>query len=1764
MSVSFFGKSKNRTEGNNINMNIWYISIYYLSTIDLWKYQKKSFTGMNKIVLNNTGTAKINVVHSLAMMNQNITLVNLGAGQMTLSASLPALVKTLQIHGQVTLVTSMMETFIGLNNLLQITNNNLLNVKWNIFENITMLSIDISNNPSLVGVVPDSMCQNFLDIRQTSISAIPNCFWCFMNGSSTLPIRTDLTPPTNLTCDISIDNSTVILINGLANLTGHMLGWGHYTNMYSLVPIIPNKILTFDYGSAPVAGPVWSLNVNFSFDLSRQLSFLEAGIQFDSLTIVKGSQGMTVFKFAMRFVNSYLSHNLYLGDTPCAFQDIVDMTVVCSNVTLSSGSFSVTMANEYNIVSSNGWYYNSSYPYISAAGFDKNETKVLSIYGEFGQYFHRLAILLNDTIDCSIFEYNSTFINCSLPSIPNPGLANLTILVDNMEYHSSNVLYFPAAKNSSSTPDQQCPNNCFNRGKCANGICICDDPLYNPVDNCLTKYTNTTPIIDPTKPTTSFDIDGVDFQFEMVSIQELDIDDTIINELITNNWNSTINSNDNNNSNTTNSTNTTITDVSAFYQLNTTNNEQFSKSNITASISFSSKSRVVEFGTQSLNIPPSSIKLTVSINNWNYSSSLSTLRIVFRTILNNQQFATLDCGETQEIDSLQFDSLSSSLQYLRVVKDNVQFNGRFIDYVLSDGRESFSQTTVINQTSISTNTTSTLIGVSMPQCRSCLLDPDFTPLIIDKGTSDDCSNSENGTSDRWRIIVGSVVGGIALVAVAVGATLMILKKKKMSRESLVLVEAAQFILQQYGVAGIQIQWLCNYTSMIGCTSAGEYSYIARFNLTVDAFENIGMPNASLETLEFYRIDYLFIIGAGQVADPSINILTKLAKTFNPRSIRIHNDPSVDVIPLIFTTSTRASVFGLSGCPITLIQGTFFNQSRLSTIYIKKSQLDFLQLDPTLRLASLAEFDIDILSTSPVGATYLFTDSSFPNLNKLSINNTGDGDIQIIHSCTKTNQNITMINLLTGTLSFNTSQELSITSLFFEGIVSMVQTYDKFTELSNLVYRSNPFLTMYPFTQFPPKLSNLYFEKCAFTQIPSVAPGLKLRSLHFINNSLQTIDWSPFVNASPLYISVYGNPSLTGTIPDTMCHNMFDIRQTSISVIADCFWCYINGSMDQPIKTDLSPPSPLPTCDVVIDPPSPIVLTQGSGLIKGQLIGWGNYKDLCLLLPGIPNKELSFTYPRSLLGPPYTLNVSFSEEHYQEILFIEAGIAIGSWNIIKNVPGGAPLVFTFGMLFMNTYLPHNATIVGGLFSKVELVNTTFICSLSGPISSGRQNVSVFNEYISASYTGLYYNSSYPYISAAGFDKSDTKILSIYGEFGSTLSLSSVLLNDTIECSIFGINSTFINCALSSIPNPGLANLTITVDFMEYHSPNVLYFPLTSKNSSTPDQQCPNNCFNRGKCANGICICDDPLYNPVDNCLTKYTNITFNPNTTAPTTSFDIDGVDFQFEMVAIQELDIDDTIINELITIDWNSTITNSSNNNNNNTDVYAFYQLNTTNNEQFSSSNITASISFSSKPRVVEFGTQSLNIPPSTVKLTVSINNWNYSSSLSTLRIVFRTILNNQQFATLDCGETQEIDSLQFDSLSSSLQYLRVVKDNVQFNGRFIDYVLSDGRESFSQTTIINQTSISTNTTSTLIGVSMPQCRSCLLDPDFTPLIIDKSTNLCNSENGTSDRWRIIVGSVVGSIALVAVAVGATLMILKKKKLKRESVNLGKRLQLLN
>ncbi|EGG23077.1 hypothetical protein DFA_05207 [Cavenderia fasciculata] len=443
-----------------------------------------------------------------------------------------------------------------------------------------------------------------------------------------------------------------------------------------------------------------------------------------------------------------------------------------------------------------GGYYNNcskSYPVVTSSVVNDQSTtqRSISLMGDFGPFGQAgISIKINNTMNCIVNagETSQTNVNCTLESSPTQyGLASVQLDLNGFMFDGKRLVRFinpssggTTTSSTTSTPTtttttttsstsggnpktpqeicEESTRNCFGHGYCdENGKCQCE-PKYNPVDNCLTQFTdNSTFTPNTTSPSSKIDVDGVEFGFDLVAIQEIGLDNEIVKELLTNNWMTNITSN-----------NSLL--VSASYQLVIANESVLEDTLVTVNVSFSTQSRTIPFGGQVLVLDPNAIKLSVGVSNWIFSSNVATLRVVLKSTVNIQQSIEYECQKT-DIDTFTYGDYGT-LQYLRVLKDNVQFNGRFIDFALADGRPTYSQTLLINETQINDQESVAMIGVTLPQCQTCILDPDFTPLLVVNEPGDHCDSSSN----TWKIIVGCVVGGIGLVAIVVGTVLYTKKK----------------------------------------------------------------------------------------------------------------------------------------------------------------------------------------------------------------------------------------------------------------------------------------------------------------------------------------------------------------------------------------------------------------------------------------------------------------------------------------------------------------------------------------------------------------------------------------------------------------------------------------------------------------------------------------------------------------------------------------------------------------------------------------------------------------------------------------------------------------------------------------------------------------------------------------------------------------------------------------------------------------------------
>ncbi|EGG20830.1 hypothetical protein DFA_00695 [Cavenderia fasciculata] len=1686
--------------------------------------------------------------------------------------------------------------------------------------------LDVQFNPQLSGSVPDSFCVNKLYISSTNISSVPDCFWCYRNDSTVF--RTTLPLPPGFTCQPSIDNSTIYTKGFRGLIIGSNLGWGNTASHptqgnYTLTPIVPHKILELYYKTdGTQINTVITLNEFQSY--SFPLTILEVGIILSKVNVTQLPNHILEFTWVFPFINTKLIHNFKpLSDSLIGICDIYSAQLNLSSIqaiytclialnqsfTTVGTSFKFEISNDYNKETYTVPF--KYYPRLLSGQVDSNNQSLIYLFGDFGQNHSLANITINHKTSCSVVSSTIDAINCTLSENSRAifGLANVSITVDGYPFEANNFLFFKNNNNNNNgstttgsttsssttgggtTPQTQCQestSNCFGHGSCdVNGRCQCDSG-YNPIDNCLTKFTNSTPITNTTAPTSSFKVNGTRFDFELVAIQEIDNDGNVVGELMTNSWNATIN----------NDTTTTLVN----YQLVNISNALYIDTIVQAMISFSTQPRDIQFGDQLLHINPNSIKLALNITNWQYSNLISTLRVVFRTDVNMNQTIEYDCKQ-QSISTFSYDQLSSTIQYLRVIKDNIQYNGRFIDYVLSDGRPTFSKTTLINQTtsqSSSTPTTtimSTLIGVSLPQCQSCLLDPDFTPLLIDKSESD-CDSTNSKT---WKIIVGVVVGGFAAIAITVGAVMLLKKNRTVNRQNKKMnnklqnmeIDSIVWIIRQYGSnIGQDAASICAAIGAFTCAN-GHITGV-NFGSQSSAFTaTAGIPNALLPSINLPECIQFALRPIVETfrGDPNQSILDKLTGLPKVGNL-IMTEDSIPNIPIGFLKPFTSLVeLNLNLGNVTSLQESSFEVSPNPTItrvyfkfYALKSYPPFSNSSTTLLWNSVQELTIRINESNAIAPISLeFSSTIFPNLQLLMLQSANTATIKV-------KANFPKMGILGSSeygfdLTAPNPQVLQELTLNGKSTISppLGGLYTGLIKLGVDLLQSEG----YPFTEvFPPNLA-LFTKSFTNTSttlptFPLPTPNFKAWRYYYLYPSM-VIPWEGLTpDSTSRFLDVSGNTGLTGSVPDSFCINRLDITNTAITSIPSCYWCYHNDTTV--IKTSLAMP-PGFTCQPTFD--QTILYTKGfRANLTGTLLGYGNTashptQGNYTLTPVLPHIILTFNSLNSFLlidyyrlyyqtnGQQQNVRILLNElsSYSVDLTLLEVGIILTSVNATQQL--NQKVWFTWTFLFYNKNLQHQFKLLPALDGRnctIVLIQYNFgtgssivSCELDmSKLITTIYTFSVSNAYNQETFTVPF--KYYPRLLSGQVDQNNQRLVYLFGDFRQNHSSANITVNDKISCSVVSSAVDAINCTLSGSASYGPANVSIVVDGYPFEANNFLFFKnnnngstttttgstTTSGGGTTPQTQCQestSNCFGHGSCdVSGHCQCDSG-YNPIDNCLTKYTNSTPIANTTAPTSSFEVNGTRFDFELVAIQEIDNEGIVIAELLTNSWNATI------NNDTTTTLVTYQLVNISNALYIDTIVQAMISFSTQPRDIQFGDQLLHINPNSIKLALNITNWQYNNLISTLRVVFRTDVNMNQTIEYDCKQ-QPISTFSYDQLSSTIQYLRVIKDNIQYNGRFIDYVLSDGRPTFSKTTLINQTTSQsspspTTIMSTLIGVSLPQCQSCLLDPDFTPLLIDNSQSDCDSTN--SKTWKIIVGVVVGGFVALAIATGTVIYIKKKK-----------------
>ncbi|KAM9962541.1 hypothetical protein ACTFIR_005449 [Dictyostelium discoideum] len=394
--------------------------------------------------------------------------------------------------------------------------------------------------------------------------------------------------------------------------------------------------------------------------------------------------------------------------------------------------------------------------YVSSIIPSSTEGGLAIFNGWFGNDPHKnLKVFIGDKECLPIFTTNETTITCEAP--PGDGIFTIQVNQNSVNYTLKNSYeYFKEIK--------ECPNDCTSKfnGQCnkTSGFCNCFTNWYGFDCSIFSNQSsNSNTSIDYNNGNTNITNRETIFQISFYSLLEIDINGKTVNEYqLNNNW--IIN---NNNSNGNNNQ-----FIYSFIQSIQNNGS----CNITYRIEEIQVEKNISFAGIDYSLDGGSIKTTILIENYKYSSNLNTLQLQFKSLATSNKNIDNDDDECKinEKDTI----IDTNQQgYVTIIKNSKILIGRFLNRIISDGKSTFISTSLISKSN-----DSVIVGMNLPHCINCFIDPDYSVLVTPDFKSD-CENSENNKK-QWLIPVVVVVPVVAISLIV--ATSYIIYRKKINRK----------------------------------------------------------------------------------------------------------------------------------------------------------------------------------------------------------------------------------------------------------------------------------------------------------------------------------------------------------------------------------------------------------------------------------------------------------------------------------------------------------------------------------------------------------------------------------------------------------------------------------------------------------------------------------------------------------------------------------------------------------------------------------------------------------------------------------------------------------------------------------------------------------------------------------------------------------------------------------------------------------------------
>ncbi|KAK5579369.1 hypothetical protein RB653_009051 [Dictyostelium firmibasis] len=633
----------------------------------------------------------------------------------------------------------------------------------------------------------------------------------------------------------------------------------------------------------------------------------------------------------------------------------------------------------------------------------------------------------------------------------------------------------------------------------------------------------------------------------------------------------------------------------------------------------------------------------------------------------------------------------------------------------------------------------------------------------------------------------------------------------------------------------------------------------------------------------------------------------------------------------------------------------------------------------------------------------------------------------------------------------------------------------------LIDYSSPYFSLngsIPFTSFP-NIQTFYISGGNYSNEKDLSKFQNVSSLTITNSNLRI----KLQKYNFQYLDLSSN-KISGTVDQSYCtrdpSNLLLKNNNLSGILPSCFSCYGDSNF-------------LGNDNLVREECTSISVNIYVDKVNKKLIMWGN--------------DIGFNTHDFIMDPPF------------------------SWKVV------VPSYRFEANYFFNSELPKNGMFIINFLAKkniIKKVNAT----LSSPPPSCYRDCTIGEYCDSATLTCL---------CAAGWSGDDCSIntniyvtsidsvdekggdITLYGWFSNTHYKLNVTI-DNKDCPV--IQNTITNVSIQCTVSAGTGKKSILIQQNNLSWSGFFTYEINVKS-------CLNNCSKNGDCitSTGECNCRSG-FKGFDCSIVSGGNGLPSTNTTIDnngTTIINNQKTSYQILITKLIEFDVEKNIIQEY-TLDnkWIVSETNTDSNENNNNNNNIVYQFSQTLVQSLTNCTISYTVEeIKEKSKQYSFAGYNLTLDSGSVKISVSIYNYQYGSSLNNLQLQF------QSSVASDSNDCNKQDTDIQNSNNDLLNYITIKKDSKIMQARFLNRILSDGRSS-----IITSEVVSKLTDSVTIGLNLPYCTNCLIDPDFSVLIVSSFKGSCGENERPAYLIPVIVVSGVIGVALV---VGLSYYIYKKK-----------------